>query len=100
MAVARFVEANRHEVMNQENWRQIRLWLSLIPRRLIESLPELLMLEAWMLQQQWRNTDLPACLDRIEALMAQAAEACQLGVLQYRQRHHAATAGAQVLIPL
>jgi LuxR family maltose regulon positive regulatory protein len=73
MAAVQLVERHRHQAMNHERWRQLEHWLSLLPRGLIETRPELLMLQAWIAQSQWRNTDIPAYLDRAEALMAQAA---------------------------
>ena len=67
--MVRLVERHRHEAMNHERWRELERWLSLIPRPLIETRPELLVLEAWIVEKQWRYADLPAYLDRIEVLM-------------------------------
>ena len=69
MAVVALVERHRHEAMNHENWRQLERWLSLIPRPLIDTRPELLMCQAWMLLNQWKFADLQALLDRIEPLL-------------------------------
>ncbi len=66
-AVVRIVAAHRHEAMNQERWQQLDRWLRLMPRRLIDESPELLLLEAWILQQQWRFLEVGPLLDRIEA---------------------------------
>jgi LuxR family maltose regulon positive regulatory protein len=71
-AVVRLIEAHRHPAMNQEHWQQLERWLRLIPRRLINQHPQLLLSEAWILQRQWRLADLPPYLARIEALMEQA----------------------------
>ena len=71
MTVVRLVEGHRHDAMNHERWRELERWLSLIPRGLIDSHAELLMLEAWILEKQWRYADLPEYLDRIETLMEQ-----------------------------
>lgn len=68
-AAVEIVEAHRHEAMNQERWQQLEQWLRLMPRRLIDERPELLLLEAWLLAKQWRIADLPPHLDRIEALL-------------------------------
>ncbi len=65
------VEEHRHEAMNQEHWRQLEQWLAMVPRRLVDERPELLVLEAWVLQNHWRFGDLPGRLDRIEALLQQ-----------------------------
>jgi LuxR family maltose regulon positive regulatory protein len=72
VTAVRLVEAHRHAAMNQENWGQLECWLKLMPRRLIDTRPELLMVEAWILTKQWKFVDLPGYLDRIETLMNQA----------------------------
>ncbi|MGE5602788.1 MAG: LuxR C-terminal-related transcriptional regulator [Nitrososphaerales archaeon] len=69
LMAAQLVEKHRLQAMNRELWRQLEQWLSLLPRRLIDTRAELLLVEAWIIQKQWRLTDLPAYLDRIEALM-------------------------------
>ncbi len=73
MAAVELVEQNRHAEMNREHWRQLERWLSLLPPPLIDARPELTMLQAWILQKQWRTTDLPAYLQRTEALLEQTA---------------------------
>ena len=70
-AAVQLVEAHRHRAMDLEHWRQLGRWLDMMPRGLIATRPELLMLEAWLLQQQWQYAALPPYLDRIEALLAQ-----------------------------
>ncbi len=66
-AAAQIIEAHRHQAMNQEHWQQLERWLGLMPRPLIEESPELLLLEAWILQKQWRMAELGPVLDRIDA---------------------------------
>ncbi|MGE5602374.1 MAG: hypothetical protein ACM30E_04960, partial [Nitrososphaerales archaeon] len=75
LLAVRLLEANRYQAMDQEQWRRLEHWLSLFPSRLIDSQPELLLLEAWILQKQWRFTDLAPCLNRIEALLGRALPA-------------------------
>lgn len=65
----RIVETHRHATMNQERWQQLERWLRLFPRTLVDERPELLLLEAWILQRQWRFADLPPFLNRIESLL-------------------------------
>ncbi len=69
-AVVQVIEAQRHAAMNQERWFQLEQWLRLLPRHLVEARPELLLLEAWILQRRWRLAEIGPYLDRIEALMA------------------------------
>lgn len=66
----RVVETHRHEAMNQERWLQIDRWLRLIPRKLVEEQPSLLLLRAWILERQWRFTDIPLYLDAFDLRIA------------------------------
>lgn len=69
-AAVQIIETHRHEAMNQEQWQYLDRWLHLLPARLIDQRPELLLLEAWVLQKQWRLFEIAPLLDRIEAHMA------------------------------
>ena len=66
-AAVRVVASHRYDAMNQERWQQIDRWLRLLPRRIVEEHAELLLLEAWRLQRQWRFSDMAAYLDPIVA---------------------------------
>ena len=65
----RLVETHRHAAMNQERWPDLQRWLSLFSREVIDSRPELLMLEAWVLHARFRLADMPPCLDRLQAVL-------------------------------
>lgn len=69
-AAVGLIEAHRQEAMNQEHWAQLERWLHLMPPQLIDQQPELQLLEAWILQKQWRFVDIPPYLHRIDALLA------------------------------
>ncbi|HRI57516.1 MAG TPA: hypothetical protein PK170_10515, partial [Anaerolineae bacterium] len=69
-AAAQIVEARRHAAMNQEQWQQLERWLHLMPVRLINERAQLLLLEAWILQKQWRMTEIAPILDHIDALVS------------------------------
>ena len=69
LAAMRVVATHRYDAMNREQWQQIDRWLRMLPRRLIDEQPELLLLEVWILQRLWRFSDLPALLERIDALI-------------------------------
>jgi LuxR family maltose regulon positive regulatory protein len=69
-AAVGLIEAHRHEAMNQERWAQLERWLQLMSSQLIDQRPELQLLEAWILQKQWRFTDIPPYLGRVDALLA------------------------------
>jgi len=80
-AAVQIIEARRQEAMNQERWQQIETWLRLLPRRLVDERPELLLAEAWIQHKQWRYGDLAPYLTRIEALL-------QTAVLPEEERAH------------
>jgi LuxR family maltose regulon positive regulatory protein len=71
-ATVHLVETHRHEAMNQERWRQLERWLGLFAGRVIDSHLELLLLEAWTLENRFRLADTAACLEGVEALMGKA----------------------------
>jgi LuxR family maltose regulon positive regulatory protein len=68
-AAVRIVDAHRHQAMNEEQWQRLEAWLRLLPRRLVDERPELLLLEAWILQKQWRFGDIAPYVARIESRM-------------------------------
>jgi LuxR family maltose regulon positive regulatory protein len=80
-AAVQIIEVNRHQAMNQERWQQLEAWLRLLPRRLGDERPELLLAEAWIRHKQWRYGDLVPYLARIEALL-------QTVVLPEEERAH------------
>ena len=71
-AAVKVVQAHRHQAMNEERWQQLEHWLRLMPQRLVDQRPELLLLRAWMLQVRYQFAALPPYLDRIEALLEQS----------------------------
>jgi LuxR family maltose regulon positive regulatory protein len=54
--------------MNRECWQQIERWLRLLPRRVIDERPELLMLEAWAMNRSGLNEDFSTGLEPLQAL--------------------------------
>lgn len=69
-AAVQIVEVHRHEAMNQEHWQQLERWLRLMPPRLIDERAQLLLVEAWILQKQWRMMEIVPIIDRIDALVS------------------------------
>lgn len=68
-AVADLVRVHRHALLNAENWGKLETWRQMIPRAMIESHPQLLVLDAWTYSHQARLTDVAWCLRAIEALL-------------------------------
>jgi LuxR family maltose regulon positive regulatory protein len=65
-AAAQLIAHHRHDLMNREEWHRLRRWLGMLPRDVIETDPELLMVEAWLLIG-W--SEMAEVMDRIEALL-------------------------------
>lgn len=73
LAAVQILEAHRQDAMNREHWQHLEDWLSLMPQRLIDQRPELLMLEAWVAMRQWRFAELPPLLARVDTALASAS---------------------------
>lgn len=63
------LESHRRAAMNEERWQQLERWLSLFSRREIDSFPQLVVLEAWILHKCDRLTEIPERLDLAETLL-------------------------------
>ena len=66
----RLIVRHRNEILNGEQWHRLDQWLTQLPAEVTEDDPELLMLQAWRLQNQGRQLEAFPVLDRIEALMS------------------------------
>ncbi len=53
-SVVPLVARHRHVLMNKEEWHRINLWLRLVPASMVESEPELLLLQAWTMENRHR----------------------------------------------
>lgn len=72
-AAAHIIETHRHRALNFSQFQRLEQWLKRAPTHLIETRPGLLITEAWLLSERWRTADMNALLDRIEALLPEAA---------------------------
>ena len=68
-AAASLIVRHRNDIMNKEQWYRLDQWLQQLPVEVIEGTPELLMLQAWHMQNRGRYPDAFALLDRVEALL-------------------------------
>lgn len=64
------VAQHRHDLMDQEQWVRLERWLNLLPHKSIEENPELLIVQAWLLWNRMRFTEMVDIVDRIELLIA------------------------------
>jgi LuxR family maltose regulon positive regulatory protein len=60
---------HRNDILNQEQWYRLDRWLHQLPAKIVEDDPELLMLQAWRLQNHGRYSEAFSMLDRIEEVI-------------------------------
>ena len=69
-AAAQIVAQHRHALMNQSQWQRLDHWLHLFPREVIDEQPDLLLSEVALKVVRQQISEMPALLDRVEALLA------------------------------
>jgi LuxR family maltose regulon positive regulatory protein len=69
-AAVHLVTQHRHDMMNKEHWHQLRHMMSLLPSNAIESVPELIILDAWLQWHQMQVAEMIKRLDRVEPRLA------------------------------
>jgi LuxR family maltose regulon positive regulatory protein len=62
----RLVIQHRHDLMNRESWHQLRQMMKLLSSDALESVPELILLDAWMQWHQIQIAEMIKRLDQIE----------------------------------
>ncbi len=65
----RLIVRHRNEILNEEQWDRLERWLHLLPAKIIEEDPELIVLQVWCLQNQGRYPEAFSMLDRLEELL-------------------------------
>jgi LuxR family maltose regulon positive regulatory protein len=71
-ASVQVVIEHRHELVNQSQWQRLDHWVHLFPREVIDQHPDLLLSEVALMVIQQRIGEMPAQLDRVEALLTQS----------------------------
>ncbi len=69
-AAVHLVSQHRHDLMNKERWHQLRCMINLLPYNSLESVPELILLDAWLQWHQMQVAEMIKRLDRVEPLLA------------------------------
>jgi LuxR family transcriptional regulator, maltose regulon positive regulatory protein len=69
-AAAQIVAQHRHALMNQSQWQRLQHWIHLFPRAVIDEQPDLLLCEVALKVVQQQIGEMPALLERVEALLA------------------------------
>jgi len=70
-AAVQIVARKRRELMNHEQWQRLERLVQFFPREVIERDPELLLSEAWYLQNRQQHVYMPPLLDQVETLVSQ-----------------------------
>jgi len=68
------VENNSQNLLNRWERNALDRWLSLLPEDVVWQRPKLLLVRAWLLFRQWRQTTLESILERIETLLETKAD--------------------------
>jgi LuxR family transcriptional regulator, maltose regulon positive regulatory protein len=71
IAAAQIVAQHRHALTNQAEWQRLDRWVHLFPREVIDEQPDLLLAEVWLKFMRQQLAEVPALLDRVEALLPQ-----------------------------
>ena len=69
-AAAQIVAQHRHALMNHSQWQRLEHWIHLFPRAVIDENPDLLLCEVALKVVRQQISEMPALLDRVEALLA------------------------------
>jgi LuxR family maltose regulon positive regulatory protein len=69
-AAAQIVAQHRHALMNQSQWQRLQHWIHLFPRAAIDEQPDLLLCEVALKVVRQQVSEMPALLERVEALLA------------------------------
>ena len=69
-AAAQIVAQHRHALMNHSQWQRLEHWIHLFPRAVIDENPDLLLGEVALKVVRQQISEMPALLDRVEALLA------------------------------
>lgn len=69
-AVVDLVRSHRRTLLNMDNWAALETWRALLPRRMLEQHPQLLILEAWLLSRRALFAEISRCVAAVDALIA------------------------------
>ena len=72
---ARLMIAGMREVVNREDWPTLERWLRLLPEKMIQQNPQLLMIRVWLLELIWRLDLQAPLIQQVEALIHSEAGA-------------------------
>ncbi len=69
VAVLQIVAQHRYDLLNRSEWQRADRWLGMFPREVIDEQPDLLQIEIWLKFIRNQPAEVPALLERVEALL-------------------------------
>lgn len=73
-AAVMFIEAQRHEILNQGGIYRLARWLEMLPEEAVTRRSSLLQLKAWTLRWQAKFQAIPSLLQQAEAMLARETD--------------------------
>lgn len=81
---AEIIERHRHDKINLDRWYVAGRWLDLLPPKIIQQRPVLLLTQAWKRFNQFRLLEIPELLEQASALLTEeTADESLLGELDF-----------------
>jgi LuxR family maltose regulon positive regulatory protein len=73
----RIFDLNRHMMLNEEHWHQLKRWLELFPREVRKTHPELVLTGGWLARANAHWEDMTKAIDQAGPLITQMLEQAQ-----------------------
>ncbi|NIM93883.1 MAG: hypothetical protein GTO18_09260 [Anaerolineales bacterium] len=70
MAAVKLIENNRHDLLNRDEIHKLEQWLEMLPDKVINQRPALLLSRAWIRSHQFKLSSIPPILDRAERILS------------------------------
>ncbi|MBL0714627.1 MAG: hypothetical protein JJV98_13100, partial [Desulfosarcina sp.] len=86
VGAAEIVERHRLAMMDQEKWYVLQAWLKMLPAEIMQQRPKLVMVQLFILVEQFRLPEMPALIKRVASLLAdETADEGLLGELDFHR---------------
>ena len=84
LAAGKIIERHRYAPLNDDKWFIVERWLAQIPAETIERSPGLLLAQAWVLNHQFRLTEIPKKLEHLDSIIREGiADDSLIGELNF-----------------
>jgi LuxR family maltose regulon positive regulatory protein len=82
------IEKHRYDAMAKDQWSAITSWLNHLPDERLQESAGLLLTKAWVLESQFRISEIPAIIERVKFLLEkETAEHALMGELSFFEGH-------------